>query len=199
MRLMQRTHGFEGRFCIRLYPSFAKTPFGFSRLQRCPKRLLERRAVHTLDSETEARLEAILQRLEALEASFADVLKRTEFIVQNTEEPSIQPKLPDASPEVPVQGQITVCIGKDCKKQGSSEVLKQTKTILETDTKLQNVKLKTCNCLDECGKGPVISTKFGKAKGHKHKKVKPKNIESLISQELEIAQSLSKNTKQPSV
>ena len=87
-----------------------------------------------------------------------------------------------------VAGRVTVCMGKDCQKQGSKDLLKKVESVMTSHPEMNNVTVKTCKCLDECGKGPVISAKFGKKKGQKHKKVKGKAVESLLLKQMHKAE-----------
>ena len=128
------------------------------------------------------RLEVTLKRLEALEASFAEMQTfMKEILIQN------DAPLPEVTPVAAVEGRVTVCAGKDCRKQGSAGTLKRMKEVLQEHPEMRNVSLKTCKCLGECGKGPTVSMKFGKGKGHIHKKVKSKRVDVLIAKEIQKA------------
>lgn len=139
--------------------------------------------------EKEAKLKVLKKQVQSLkealaiiEAAIIDAEScmeelKTEEVIPSVE---IHPKKADF-----VCGKAVVCIGKDCKKQGSLEAFRRLGQELSDRPGLERVKLQTSKCLKECGKGPVIATKFGKKKMKVHKKVKAKQIGQLLSKDLE--------------
>lgn len=138
-------------------------------------------------TELNLRLDATLKRLDNLEASFVKMQEILKQIAADDAPEMRVPDKPEAKKMELVTGRVTVCQGKDCRKQGGAQTLKRIEALLRGNPAMQGVRLKTCKCLSECGKGPAIATKFGSAKGVKHKRVKLRNVDTLIAKEIEKA------------
>lgn len=57
------------------------------------------------------------------------------------------------------KNKVAICTGKACKKRGSKELLCAFEQSIESLGLQDDIKLKTTDCMGQCGRGPLIKVK----------------------------------------